>query len=154
MCSGRSMSLRRMHAQVEQADAGRQIVLDQLLGRIRKEDLAAVPDGTDTRAAMYAQTVVALVSHRRLARVQTHPHPALGSVGPLVRGQSALSRHRRVDGMPRPSERDEERVALRVDLPAAELGKRGPQDPAMIREQIAVPVARASSAGSSSPRRR
>ena len=74
---------------------------------------------TRSRGADDVQPEVALVADRRLAGVQAHPDADLGALA-ARRGRGArAARRRRRDGVARPGEGEEERVALRVDLGAA-----------------------------------
>ena len=68
-------------------------------------------------------------------------NPELVAVRPFVGGERALDLGGRRDGVVRRGERDEERVALRVDLEAAMPVDRVPQEVAVRREQAGVDVA-------------
>ena len=138
--SGRSMSLSCLLAQVLQRDPGGKVVVDELCGRVRQQHLAAVRGCGDAGAAVQADPVVPLVSDQRLAGVEPHPDPALDTVRPLLGGERALGADRRLDGVLGAGEREEERVALVVHLAPALGLDGGPQDPAMGREKLAVPV--------------
>ena len=72
----------------------------------------------DPRGAVDGEPDVLVARGRRLARVHADPDAQVDALGPVVRGQRALRRDRRVDGVPRPAERDEERVAVGVELAA------------------------------------
>ena len=97
--------------------------------RLREDDLAAVRDGRDAGAAVDVEAHVALLRRRRRPRVQAHAHRERAAAQRVLR----LRRRRgRVPGAP---ERDEERVALRVDLDAAVRGERVPQGAPVLRER-------------------
>ena len=100
-----------------------------------------MPRCHDPRRAMDAETVVTLVSDAGLAGVQADPHTTLRAFGPWVLGESALCGDCRQRGVRRLAKSDEEGVALCVDLLAVVLGECGAQDPAVVGEHLAVPVA-------------
>ena len=59
------------------------------------------------------------------------------TVRPCVLRQAALALHGRRDGVLRPPEGHEERVALRVDLVSVVLGERAAQDALVVGERLA-----------------
>jgi hypothetical protein len=89
---------------------------------LRDEHLAAVTDRADSRGAVHTETDVPLAAHGRFTRMDPHPDAKLRVLGPDMIRQRALARDRGGDRVLRPSVRDEERVALRVDL----AGRRAP----------------------------
>ena len=97
---------------------------------------AAQPGGTDD-----VEPEVALLPHGRLAGVQPDPHPHLGPVGPVVGDVRALHLGRCRDGVACADEREEERVALRVDLDAVVGGEGVADKPSMVGEDGRVTVA-------------
>jgi hypothetical protein len=80
---------------------------------------------------------IAFGGDERLAGVNSDSYPD----GAL--GESSLPFARRLDSVPCSRERVEERVSLGVDLDATALGERGPEDPAMFREDVCVRIAEA-----------
>ena len=99
-----------------------------------------MPGRADACRAMDGKPGVPAVSSRGLARVQTHPdldlgtrRPGMGTKGELTLdcGQQRLTRAR---------ERDEERIALRVDLVAAVGVERLPEQALMVAEDRAVVI--------------
>ncbi len=106
-------------AQVVDGDAVGELVADQRAGRLRDEDLAAVAGRGDARSAHDVEAEVALLPDVRLARMDPHAHEHLLTAGPVVLVESSLGVDRRGDCVARPGEREEERVALRVDLRSA-----------------------------------
>ena len=90
---------------------------------------------------MNPEADVALVSDLGLSCVQAHPDANLGAVRPIVLGKSALSSNGSCQSRVRAGEREEERIALRVDLATLAISHRLPQDPAVDIEDLAVPVA-------------
>jgi hypothetical protein len=127
--------------EVDDGGAVGDVVAQQRAGRLREQDLAAAAGGADTRRADDVEAEVALFSDCRLARVEPHPHAHVRVVGPVVLSQRALCVDGAGDRIPRPRERVEERVALRVDLAPAMLLERLAHDPAVIPHDVAVPVA-------------
>src|SRR5581483_8825014 len=63
------------------------------------------------------------------------------AAGPLVTRQRPLRRDRGVDGVSRTPERDEERVALAVELAAAARRPGLPEQALVVGDHLAVPVA-------------
>ena len=116
------------------------VVLEQRPGRLREQDLAAVAGVADPGGAMHGQPDVVIACGRRLAGVHADPHAHGRVLRPRVRRQGALRRHRRVDGVPGAAKRDEERVALVVELPPA-VGLPGvPEQAPVVLEDGAVVV--------------
>jgi hypothetical protein len=94
------------------AEVAQPVEPDELARRLRDQHLAAVADRRDPRRAVDVEPHITLVGDDRLAGVEAHPHadrPLLERSLPLTRGIE------RIRGA---SERDKERVALRVDLDA------------------------------------
>src|SRR3954453_22979601 len=69
-----------MLAKIAQRDAGRQVVADEIDGRLRQEDLAAMPGREQTGDAMNGRTNVAARACLNGAGVERHPY-VLGSAG-------------------------------------------------------------------------
>ena len=63
-----------MLAQVAQGDGGWQMVAHQLGGRLREEDVTAVPSRQQAGHAVHRRSEVVSVPLVRRARVQRHPH--------------------------------------------------------------------------------
>ena len=87
---------------------------------------------------MDAHAHVALAAHGRLARVDAHPDAKVAVLGPRVVCEPELAGNGSRDGALGTAERDEERVALRVDLAAVVLCEGFAQDPAMVVEGLTV----------------
>ncbi len=68
--------------QVDQLDAVREPVADQLPGRAGDHDLPAVGGRGDAGSPVEIQPDVALVEPRRLAGVHAHPNPSRCAIGP------------------------------------------------------------------------
>ena len=96
-----------------------------------------MPRRHDPRGAMHAEPVVALLADIGLTRVQGPAHAHLGSVGPGVGLEEpalcGCSGQRRVSRL---TERDEERIALSVDLLPVVLGERRAEDASVICENV------------------
>ena len=99
----------------------------------RDEDLVAVRERSDARSAVDVLADVALLGHGRSARVQAHAHADRSRFEPFVR------RPRGFCGSLRCRERDEERVALRVDLDTAVRRGRLAHDLPVLGERVGVP---------------
>ena len=121
--------LQPMQAEVAHIDAGK------VHGRLRQQHLPAVSGGRDPRRPVHVEPDVALIDSKRLARVQTHPHPH----------RAARERELRVGRgghrIGRTREGDEERVALRVDLDALVQLPGIAQRAVVLCEHDGVPVA-------------
>jgi hypothetical protein len=90
--------------------ADRSVCLKEAAGRLGDDDLAAVRGGCNARRPVDVHADVALLGHERLAGVDAHPdlnRPCFERLLRLACGG---------DGVGRTRERDEERVALGVDL--------------------------------------
>ena len=117
------------------APRSRDFVVDERVSRLRKQHLAAVADGCDARAPVHVDPDVSLLGYTRLAGVEPHPD----ANRPI--GQAALGVHGRGSRVRRPRERHEERITLGVDLDTVVVGTSRADDPALIVECVAVPVA-------------
>jgi hypothetical protein len=96
----------------------------------------------DPRRLVHAHAHVALVAHSRLTCVQAHANANGGVIRPAVRGECPLGREGSTDSILRPRKGDEERIALRVDL-LTPGGLEGlSQDPVVLGQHVAVPVAK------------
>src|SRR5262249_60508730 len=87
---------------------------------------------------MDAKTVVTAVGDVCLACVEPHPHTNVDTVRPGVCGERALGLDGRACGVSGSAKRDEERVALRVDLPSAVSLEGDAQEPAVLGQNGAV----------------
>ena len=120
--------LEAVHAQV--AD----VRIHERPGRLRHEHLPAVADGRDPCALVHVEADVSLFGQLWLARVQPHPYAyrPVGKCALAVRGGSG--------GVRRSGERNEERVALRVDLDAVVVGEHRAESPPMLVQRLSVVV--------------
>src|SRR5262249_7423243 len=128
-------------AEVAQRDVRRWIVAQQLARRLGDEHLSPVTRPGYPRRAVDAKADVTLAAVGRLARVHAHAHTEAPALWPLVRGQVALDVERRSDSVLRTAKRREERVSLRVDLPAVVRGQGFANDLLMVAERDRVVVA-------------
>ena len=71
------------------------IVADQLLGRMRHQDLPAMPRGGHPRRTVHRRAVIVTGPQVGLARVQTHPHPQRLGQRPVLGPERKLRIHRR-----------------------------------------------------------
>ena len=83
---------------------------------LREKDLPTLSGRADPGRSDDVQTEIPLLGDVRLARVQAHPNEDGGIVRPVVYGVRTLHRDGGGDGLARPREGEEERIALRVDL--------------------------------------
>ena len=132
--------LQLVRAQVAQFDAGKLVVLQQRNRCLREQHLATVTRRANPGGPVHAESEVAVLRDRRFARVHSHAHAQVGAIRPLVRGEGALRVRRRRDRILRSAERDEERIALRIDLLPVVFLERRAQDPMVVcaRDRVAL----------------
>src|SRR5262249_47794145 len=106
-----------------------------------EQDLPAVTRGADARGADDVQADVPFVADGGLARVQSHPHLHVDAVGPAVLCKGTLRGDGAGDRVTRAREREEERVALCVDLLAARFRQALAQDAPLLSQHVRVAVA-------------
>ena len=102
--------------------------------RLGDEHLTTVRERCNARAAMDVHAHVPLAGHRRRAGVQPHSHSDRAGL------EGSLAGIGRGDRAGRGRERDEERVALGVDLDAVVGFERGAQHAPVLRERLGVGV--------------
>ena len=128
-------------AHVAEGDRVEDLVVEQGVGGLGDEHLPAPPQRHDARRPVHAEPDVSLAAQAGLSRVQAHanaqPHPGR----PVVRGQRPLRRRRRQRGVAGSPEREEERVALRVHLPAPRGLEVLADEPAMLGHHLPVALA-------------
>src|SRR5512140_3051937 len=100
-----------MLAQVSQADALRQLALDQVDRCLGEQHLPAVPRSRYACRAVYVQAHVTGGANLWLARVQPHAHAYADAVPPRVSSQRALRLYDGVQGIRCAGECNEEPVA-------------------------------------------
>jgi hypothetical protein len=121
--------LQAVHAEV----AGR-LSVEQVVRRLRDDDLPAVCCAHHARSPVDVRADVASLAHDRLARVHADPH----AHRPVAEPRESLERRR--DCVARRGERDEERVPLRVDLDPAVPFEGVAKCPAVLLEHVRVPL--------------
>ena len=139
-CHGTVEVLQPLLAEALERDPGRQVVVDQVARRPGQQDLAAVPGGHDPRGPVDAETDVAVVPHRRFARVEPHAYADLAAGGPSVRACAPLGSDRCEHRIPRASECGEERIALGVDHATARLRDSRRHQRVVVDEDVVIPI--------------
>ncbi len=130
--------LQPMLAEVGQADVGRQHAGDEVVGRARDEDLAAVADARDACRPVDVEPDVADPVARRLAGVDAHPHADRAVIRPGVPDQRALRGDGGRDRGVGAREGEVEAVAGRALLDPFVLAEGRPEQAMMVDEQIGV----------------
>ena len=92
----------------------------------------------DTRRAMHSEADVSLSADGGLPRMHTHPHTHFVAVRPFVGGKSLLCVYGGSERGVRRREREEEGLALVVDLTTASLFDGCPQDLLMLGKDGSV----------------
>ena len=115
-------------------EIGERRPVEERRSRFGEDDLAAVRQGGDSGAAVDVDADVPLGCQRGRARVQPHPNPDRSRLErtPALFGRSDRTRRGR--------ERDEERVALRVDLDAVVGSERGAEHAPVLGQSLGVRV--------------
>ena len=113
-------------------EVAQRLILDERRRRGREDHLAAVGERGDAGAAVDVDPDVALGSNGRCAGVEPHPH------GDRARRERLLRGGRSGDGAGCGGERDEERVALGVDLDTTRGGERVAQHAAVLGERVGI----------------
>jgi hypothetical protein len=117
------------------------LVLEQRLRRLGDKDLAAMGRRADARRTMDGKTRVPAILSRNLAGVEAHPDLDLDTVGPGMGTKRELTLDRGQQRLARACERDEERIALRVDLVTVVSLEGPPEHALMVAEDRAVVIA-------------
>jgi hypothetical protein len=131
-----------MLAHVPEIDSVGQCRPSQRAGTFGDQDLPAVAGRADTGRAVHVDADISTRSQCRLACMKAHAHPDRDAVGPRMIRDIALRLHRPRDRAPGLLERDEERVALRVDLDPAHALERRPHEAVVFFEDVLIgPVA-------------
>jgi hypothetical protein len=99
-----------------------------------------VAGGAEASRAVDVHADVALAIHCRLTGVEAHAHPHGLPAGPVVGLERPLGGDCRLDRVPGPGERDEERIALRVDDVTAPCPARLPQQSSVDLQHLGVAV--------------
>ncbi len=99
-----------------------------------------MPGSADPSSAVHAESDVARTAQSRLAGMNANPDAKLRTVWPTALGKAALARDGGRQRLLRPPERDEERIALRVDLVASALCENLTQNLLVTRQRVPVPL--------------
>ena len=102
--------------------------------RLGQQYLISVSGGRDACSSVHVETHIPLVRKDRLAGMDPDANPD------RARRERVLSDPRRLDGVARSSEGEEERVTLRVDFDASVRRRRLTKDPAMLGEHFDVVI--------------
>ena len=94
--------------------------------------------GADSRRTVHIQADVVILLKDSLAGVNAHAYAHIHSFGPGVGNKCPLSRDRGGDRVARAGKRDEEGVALGVDLATVVLVERRAQHALMLAEHVGV----------------
>jgi len=129
-----------MGTQVHDAQWRAKLFGDQVAGRLRDENLAAVTGRADACRAMDVQPDVALRRPHRLAGMQAHPVEDRDPIGPGVTGNRQLPVHGRKDRGARRMKDEVEPVAGRTPLERTVARERLPDQPVMVCEHLRVAV--------------
>src|SRR5512146_2063948 len=108
--------LEPMLAQVLQACTKRQVVCAEHARGFRKQHLAAVRGGRDTRGAVHVDSDVTRLPDRRLACVEPHSDAEGCTFWPCVSSQCSLALYRSGNGIARARKGEKKRITLRIDL--------------------------------------
>jgi hypothetical protein len=127
--------LEAMFAKISNGYTIGQFALDQTVGRLREQHLAAVRDGRDACRAMDIDAHVTRRADLRLASVQAHAHAHADVIRPDVGTERTLGLHCGVDSVHGAWEGNGERIALGFyDAPIVHL-ERLAQEPVVLGEQ-------------------
>ncbi len=130
--------LQPVDTEILQRRPGGKRIAHQRRRRLGQQDLAAVPDRGHPGGAVDVQADQAVRGLGRLAGVDTHPHPDVLPAGPGVCLQRLLHGDDRGQAGARRGEHGEQPVALGVHLPSAVSGQAGPDERAVIGDDLRV----------------
>src|SRR5258708_30405427 len=103
-----------MLPQVLQVDVGWQVLLDQLAGRRREQDLPTMSSAHDSSSVMHVHPNVAVCSQHRLTGMQTNTHLDRGTAGPGMFYEGSLYGSGSSNHIGGTSKGDEKRVCLGI----------------------------------------
>ncbi len=130
-----------MLPEVAERHPGRQLPGDQVMGRLRHEELPSVSGRADPCRPMDVDPDVAILPAACLSGVHPHPHGRCRTRGPLVAGNRALRLDPGGDRGPGAGEREVEAISCGIDLHPTPLRERVAQEPVVIGQQRGVLVA-------------
>ena len=113
------------------AEVTQTVLARKVARRLRHQHLPTVTRSRDPRRSMDVDADIAVLRQQRLARVDTHPHPdrAVQRLAGFPRSRERVRRTR---------ERDEEGVALRVDLDAVVARERRAQHLPVLGQRVRI----------------
>ena len=123
---------RRQILQTVLPEIAQSVVAGEVTGRLRDQHLSAVSDRGDARGAVDVEPHVTLVRDDRLTRVHAHAHADRSGSERLLSCGGGCER------VGRSSKRDEECVALRVDLDSVVRGEHLPECASVLAECVGV----------------
>src|SRR5258708_21876940 len=110
--------LEAMLPQVLQVGAGWQMLLDQLAGHRREQDLSSVSGTHDAGGMMYIHPDVAVCSQHRFARMQANAYPHRCVIRPHMICEGSLYLYSCRDGIGGTSKGNKEGISLGVNFVA------------------------------------
>lgn len=129
-----------MQTKISQRRTRGQRIANQGGRSLGHQDLTSIGDRRDPSRAVHIKTNQASARLRRLTGVNADPHSHPVRLAPVMRSERSLHLYRRGGaGTGRAKDR-EERVSLRVDLPAAVGGELPANDLVMLRQELHVGV--------------
>ena len=121
---GRRQVLEPVLGQVANGQTVRERLRDERPGRVREEDLTAVPGSRDPGRPMDVHPNVAVTAQASRPGVQSHPNPYGYATGPRVRRERPLSVGGRPDRVESGGKDREEGVSLGAHLGSGMIGDR------------------------------
>ena len=118
-----------------------ELVFEQADRGLREQDLAPVAERADPGRAVNCEADVPFADELRGAGMDPDPDSKLRLRRPLVLAERSLRAQRREHGISGPGKRDEEGVALRVDLAATVPSKGLPHQPLMVGDHRRIALA-------------
>lgn len=117
-------------------DKGAAAMIDERPGHLRDDHLTSVGGSADAAGAMYVQADIVIATEGSLSRVKSDPDPHRNLLWPLVLLQALLDSDRRLNGIVRRLEHEEERVAHRPDFHHVCWGHRRPHERVVIVDYL------------------
>ena len=130
-----------VHAEIDEPDLPAQLRADQVVGRLRDEDLPAVTGSADPRGAVDVEPDVALRGAHGLAGVEPHPIAYGDAAGPLPGPDRELALDRRLDRVAGGREDEVQPVARRAALDGAVARERLADQAMVIGQHLGIAVA-------------
>src|SRR5579884_526587 len=124
--------------QIAQCHGIRQILLNKIAGRMRKQHLSTVSSAHDACSAVHIHPNVALFYRLWFASMNAHAHANRHIVRPLVSQQSTLSAHSCRNSIQCTRKNDKEGISLRVNFLTMPLLKGHAQERPTISQYIGI----------------